>query len=148
MLAKKTLHQMALIAAVGTLGSTALADYDCFETGTITGSDTFKNVRCPASGTALSTLHAERERINGSLGAYNKWWFNVYRYGSQSNLIWTTAFAFDSNGWELASCSVWPSIAGYNSYTPATGFCAYTEDDEDDGDFVRPVEFHVYGAQD
>jgi hypothetical protein len=145
MLSRKTLHHIASIAALVTTGSTALADYDCYNWRFIpaaTPNETFDlyGLGCNDTGGYgnLASLYTERSG--------NSYYLRVYREGANDEVIWTTAFAFNSADEELVTCSIWPSVEGYQTPFPATtngrGPCRKTAN----GPLVKPHYVTIHGA--
>jgi hypothetical protein len=139
MFARKTLHQLAAIATLGSMGATALADYDCFEQLFVPGTGTSFTQPCPSPGTQL--VQAELTLVNNSQGRWSLRVRNQRALGT--NPVWVTAFLFDEYGDEVPTCNIHPSeklFPGTVTFS-AEGDCFL-------GSNERPSSITIFGAED
>jgi hypothetical protein len=102
MFARKILLQLAAIATLGSMGATALADYDCFEE-VDTAPEPIPAKFCPASGPALV-------RLNVTSGGGTSWRLTVTDVRPPTLVnVWVTAFLFDDDDHEFPACHIHPS---------------------------------------
>jgi hypothetical protein len=146
----RTLNRIASTAALLTLGSTAMADYDCFSDQLIgTNPPPLTQLRCPENTSLEDYAWLLLKRQSATSNNYRLQvryeGFDTKPGGApETSQVWVTAFAFDAVGTELEGCSIHPSVPGYEIYGNDSGVCAYT----DNGAAVKPAEIVIYAAQD
>jgi hypothetical protein len=137
MLARRILHQLAVIATLGSMGATALADYDCFEQLFVPATGTSFVQPCPQPGAQL--VQAELNLISNSTGTWRLRVRNQRPAGT--NAVWVTAFLFDEDGFEVPECNIHPSerlVPGIFTQSPQD--CVL-------GANQRPSSITVFGAE-